>query len=487
VATPDRGARNLVFIATTTNTVYAYDADNYRLQWSAVFGTPFPSSAIDSYNDFLDCAALPDWTFASGIGIVGTPVIDAAEGAMYFVANTMDGPDDAPAYHHVLHKIRLSDGVDAVSPVEIAGSYQGAAFDSRYHLQRAALLLLNGRVYIAFASHHDETPYFGWMFSYDTKLQQIAAVNYAPARGGAGIWQSGGGPASDGSYLYFNTGNDPQGHLNPADNSESILQVDPVTLQVVAKTSFDPEAEDWDYFQDLDLSSSRVILMPGTNRIVTGSKYGDLFSVNLNGMLMEARQQAAARHSEGPDWTGVYNGFAYWNHTVYVWPGGGSYLNGTDPPFPADTLKAFAFKVDFTSINLLASGQNDGIAVGYQGSAIVISANGDDPASGIVWASTPALNTLGIQPGYLRAYSASDLSGGIFHELWNNATDIFDDDVGCSYAKFNQPLVANGKVFLPTASQRVLVYGMLPPRHRPSTGPVGSDPRTPRCSVLPVW
>src|SRR5579871_1067339 len=50
IVTADGSARNLVLIATTTNQVYAYDADRYRLQWSAAFGAPFPSSVVPVYN-----------------------------------------------------------------------------------------------------------------------------------------------------------------------------------------------------------------------------------------------------------------------------------------------------------------------------------------------------------------------------------------------------------------------------------------------------
>jgi hypothetical protein len=461
VATPNNGPRNLVLIATTTNNVYAYDADNYSLQWNANFGVPFPSTIPwdGSYSDFFDCDLDPNWTQQGPVGIIGTPVIDVASQTMYFVANTMDGDPSAPLYHHFLHKLNLADGSDAIPPVEITGTYAGIPFQSRYQLQRPALLLDHDTVYIAFASHSDEGPYYGWMFSYGSDLTQKVAMNYAPVRGGAGIWQSGGGPASDGRYIYFSTGNNGVGYAQADDNSESIMQVDPVTLQVVGRTGFYPESDDWDWGIDIDLGSSRAIVMPGTNRVVSGSKLGDLFSVNQNGMMLEVRQQAAARHSVGEDWTGIYNGFAYWNGTIFVWPGGGGEVWPLLPPFPTDFLKAFALTPDFTAMNLLAQGQTDGTSVGYQGAAIVISANGADPTSGIVWASTPTENTPGPEPGFLHAYSASDFSNGIFHELWNNTQDA--EDSGCAYAKFSQPLVANGKVFLPTFQGRVIVYGLL--------------------------
>jgi len=110
---------------------------------------------------------------------------------------------------------------------------------------------------------------------------------------------------------------------------------------------------------------------------------------------------------------------------------------------------------------LLADGQSDGITVGYQGANLAISANGNDSATGILWAYVPTSNTSWLQPGYLHAYNASDFGNGVFHELWNNI-DVDAADAGAFLTKFNQPLVVNGKVYLPTFSGKVIVYGLLP-------------------------
>jgi len=455
------GPRDLVFLATTTNMVYAYDANDFSLVFSANYGNPVASSELNperGYHDFADC----DIGDTDGpIGIVGTPVIDIPGNAMYFVANTMDG-DQAPHRHrHLIHKISLSTGMDLTPAVEIAGSHGGVTFQSWYQLQRPALLLLNGRIYVAFASHQDETPYYGWMFAYDTDLQQVGIFNYSPTKSGAGIWQSGGGPASDGKSIYFTTGNLAEDESNPDDNSDSILKVDPITLAVQAKASFYPEGNDWDSNFDLDLGSSRAILIPGTNRIISGSKFGDMFLANTGDMGLSARFRAATRYSSGYDWTGIYNGLAYWNNVIYAWPGGGGYIYGTDPGFPTDTLKAFGLDEASSAGAVLAEGQTDGIGAGYQGANIVVSANGNDPTTGILWAYIPSSNTSWLQPGTLHAYHAADFANGVFHELWNNVgADPADTDAFLT--KFNQPLVANGKVFLPTFSGKLIIYGLLP-------------------------
>ena len=454
------GVRDLIFIATTTNMVYAYDANDYSMVFIENYGTPVPSTDLNpdrGYHDFADC----DVADADGpIGIVGTPVIDVADNAMYFVTNTIDGLDLPHQHRHFIHKISLSTGMDLTSPVEIAGSHGGVTFQSWYQLQRTALLLLNGRVYVAFASHQDETPYSGWMFAYNTDLHQVGIFNYSPGKSGAGIWQSGGGPASDGRSIYFSTGNLAEDESHPDDNSDSILKVDPATLEVQAKTSFYPEGNDWDANFDLDLGSSRAIVIPGTTQLISGSKFGDMFLVNRRGMELGARFRGVSRYSSGYDWTGIYNGLAYWNNVIYAWPGGGGYIYGTEPGFPTDTLKAFGLDETSSPGAVLAEGQTDGIGAGYQGANIVVSANGNDPTTGILWAYVPTSNTSWLQPGYLHAYHAADFANGVFHELWNNV-GLDPADTDSFLAKFNQPLVAGGKVFLPTFSGKVIIYGLL--------------------------
>jgi hypothetical protein len=46
-------------------------------------------------------------------------------------------------------------------------------------------------------------------------------------------------------------------------------------------------------------------------------------------------------------------------------------------------------------------------------------------------------------------------------ELWNNQVDVHarDTDKDYWFSKFVPPTIANGRVYLATMSQRVLVYG----------------------------
>ncbi|MBV8052983.1 MAG: hypothetical protein JOZ80_17470 [Acidobacteriaceae bacterium] len=98
-------------------------------------------------------------------------------------------------------------------------------------------------------------------------------------------------------------------------------------------------------------------------------------------------------------------------------------------------------------------------AAGYSNSSpLSVSSNGMTVGTGILWASSPYSGDAnrGIVPGILRAFDAADLSA----ELWDSKMNANRDDVG-NYAKFVPPTIANGKVYLATFSNQLLVYGLL--------------------------
>ena len=80
------------------------------------------------------------------------------------------------------------------------------------------------------------------------------------------------------------------------------------------------------------------------------------------------------------------------------------------------------------------------------------------PGTGIVWAAMSNAGSANhaTQPGILRAYDASDIT----RELWNSQQNATRDGFG-NFAKFVPPTVANGKVYMATFSQKVVVYGLL--------------------------
>jgi hypothetical protein len=96
---------------------------------------------------------------------------------------------------------------------------------------------------------------------------------------------------------------------------------------------------------------------------------------------------------------------------------------------------------------------------GQSGAILSVSSNGAQDGTGIVWAAYAMSGDAehAVSPGILRAFDANDVS----KELWNSQQNGLRDPAG-TYAKFSAPTIANGHVYLPTFSNRISVYGLLP-------------------------
>jgi hypothetical protein len=86
------------------------------------------------------------------------------------------------------------------------------------------------------------------------------------------------------------------------------------------------------------------------------------------------------------------------------------------------------------------------------GGFLTISASGTDSKTGIVWATMPFAENANhnVVRGALRAFDASDVSKG---QLWGSEDSGDPNDRLGFFAKFNPPVVANGKVFVTTFHQ----------------------------------
>jgi hypothetical protein len=221
VALADGSTRDVVFVATMANTVFAFDAQTGAQLWMVQLGTPIKSTpAIDIH------LTNEHW------GILSTPAIDVTTHVMYVC--TWSSPDgSAKKASHALHAIRLRDGSAVHPPVDLEGvSYQPGhglpplRFRSAQRKQRAALLLVKGTVFIAFGTVAETgSNARGWVIAVDTATFQVAAAWTSTARGGGGgIWQGGGGPAADAEgNIYVVTGN---GNFDGvADFGESIVKL----------------------------------------------------------------------------------------------------------------------------------------------------------------------------------------------------------------------------------------------------------------------
>ena len=460
--------RNVVFVATAHNSVYAFDADDAALTgplWKVSCGTAVPASVLNTYS------------LAVEVGIIGTPVIDAVSSTLYVVSKEYP-TTDISTMRMRLHALELTTGAEKFGgPVEIQAIVDGIGdgndgaghipFEVFTQLQRCALTLANGTVYIPFASHEDVDPYHGWVLGYDAKtLVQNGVHNNTPDNGAGGIWMAGDGMAVDkDGNLYYSGGNgDFDGNT---DIAESIVKLSP-TLATL--DWFAPWNEAYLSSLDSDLSSSSVLLLPGTDYLVTGGKEGKIYVLNTRPGRMgrfHAGDDSQIVQEWQASWGQIFASLLYWNSptngpTLYVW-GTGDYLSAFK--FTGTYFQTTPFQQSTMQVT-------DGYA---NGPGMSLSANGSTAGTGIVWANLPFLGdaTHDHVPAILRAFDAGDIT----HELWNSKMTVGDEPG--SWGKWVPPTVVNGKVYLSTLSNSLVVYGLLP---RTLSGTVLLDSIVPNAS-----
>jgi hypothetical protein len=446
-------SRNVVFVATEHNSVYAFDADDPNQAaplWHVNLGTPVPSEDV-----CLAVSNCPYDDLQPEIGITGTPVIDQAGKAMYVVSHTKNTSN--ATYHFWLHKLSLTTGADMLPAVEITAT----GFNPLFHLNRPGLLLLNGDVYIAFGSAGDFGDWHGFVMKYDAStLAQLHVYNASPSntqflideQGGGGIFSCGQGLVTDGTYIYFFTSNGPfDANTGGQDYSDSAIKLRASDLTFM--DYFTPDNASYMGQNNVDLGAGGPLLIPGTNPglLVGGGKDGLLRVLNTSNM----GGFNSAFNNDVQEWPAtsawIMGSPVYWNSptlgpVIYLWASG-------------DVAKAWKFNGStFQTTTPVSSGSIASPSGESDTSPLSISANGQQ--EGILWAPTSMAgdpNKLAT-PGILRAIDANNLG----NVLWDSQQNAARDGVGI-FAKFNPPTVADGKVYLGTFSGQLLVYGNNPP------------------------
>lgn len=424
------GTHNVVFVATTSNSVYAFDADNGTQYWHVNLGTPIANTDYGAGCVDINGKA----------GIVGTPVIDPAAGTLYIV-NSLNS---SGTFSFMLHALNVGTGLDkAGSPVQITNS----ALSPLLQNQRAALALSNGNVLVPFSSHCDMGSYHGFLFAYNAStLAQVAVFNTSPTGGGNSLWMSGQGPAVDASgNIYFGTSN---GTWDGVSNfSESFIKLN---SNLTLADWFTPANHANLDGGDLDLDTSGPMLIPPGNRLVMVGKSATGYVINSANLghlgdasAVQTLTLGGALHGSAVYWNGAANG-----PEVYMWA-------------QSDNLKAFQFNGNtLTTPNF----QTGPVFIGGEpGAYLSVSANGN--TNGIVWANAVLSGDAnhGTIPGVLRAFNA----GNITTELYNNQQNATRDTCN-NFAKNGYPTIANGKVYLgsfgtsDTGSGQLCVYTVLP-------------------------
>jgi len=425
---------NVLFIATENDTVYAFDADGLSGQplWEQHLATPLQINDQEGISPLL--------------GITSTPVIDPTTGTIYVVTDGMEGANKV----YRLHALDVTTGNEKFGgPVIVTGTVQGTGQDSQngiitledscYQRNGLALDAASNDIYITFG----HCPH-GWILAYDkATLQQTAIFNDTNDGAGGGLW--GGTPAIDDSTgdLYLITGVDLD---DPApDYNDSFLRLEDSNLSVL--DYFKPSNEQILRDNDADLGSGSPIIMPENpspypHELIGGGKDGRVFVINRDDMgeyqMTDHVIQEVQTGTQQFD--NIFSTPTFWNGTIYYHTA-------------QDVVKAYYW---YPNTGLISDQPvMEGTHVyGGHGANSSLSANGTTDA--ILW-EIETTNAGSGGAAILRAYDAINLQDELY-----DSTQAGSRDTAGPAVKFTVPTVADGHVFIGTASE-VDVYGLLNP------------------------
>jgi hypothetical protein len=447
VKIPHRGVRNVVYVATENDSVYAFDADGLIAAplWHHTFVdlktgvTPIPSS-----NNGVD-------SVGSEIGITSTPVIDTSSGTIFVSAATKD-KHGVFAQH--IHALSLTTGADKCGAKLISASIHAQGDGSKNgvepfspvsQLQRSALLMDQGAVYLAFGSQGNSQPYHGWVFAYNgSGLGQAATFNDSPNGDGAGISVSGNGPAADSSgNVYIASGNGTFDAANGGtDYGQSLFELERVKSKFEVVDYFTPADAAAMATANLDFGSSGPMLLPDQQSgpphlAIVGDAEGSIYVLNRDNLgHFNSGGDQIVQELPTEFGGGIFSAPAYFNGQVYFGSSGN--------PLVAFPLQAGQLNTD-AGVSLSTH------TFSFPGTTPAISADGSN--NGIVWAiDTGGYNTNG--PAILYAFDAASLN-----ELYDSTQAGSRDTAGAA-VEYSVPVIANGKVYIGTQSE-LDIYGQM--------------------------
>jgi hypothetical protein len=449
-------AREIAYVATANNTVYAIEPSTGNILQQRSLGSP----VLAGKGKMIECG-----NNASVIGITATPVIDRASDTLYVV--TFNNEDGQPVYRiHALDLSSLADKIPSRIVKASAKLSDGSSYDfnPRFSRHRAALVLSNGNVYTAFASFcdHDSDKTRGWVLGWRANTLEPVVDNEVTDHRAqtandyylSSIWMAGYGPAVDETgNLYFITGNSrPDAKtsppsINPALNlQESVVKMDG-NLHDVLDFFTPSNFTDLDT-KDNDFGSGAILVIPGQqpgpapHLAVAAGKVGTMFLLdrdNLGKFDPSGNKHVLAAVDIGRCWCG---------ESYYV----GADNIGRVLSSGGNTLSEWKLQPSQSSGLIKEWDAKDSLGsdVFQKGFLTSVSSNGVEPNSAVVWAvQRPSKKPPALALWAFDGKDGSTLVAGIPAGNWPNTGG----------AANTVPVVANGRVYV-ASSKELRIFGL---------------------------
>jgi hypothetical protein len=511
-----------LYVFTMTNTAFVFDVNTGAELAKRQLAAPFdpadianpPGLGMDLHNIYrkwgitatpvIDVATGTIYVTTFGKPIAGSPNTERINMLWMLDVNTL--ADKQPP---VLIAGNADNGGGAIAN----------GFTTPYQKLRSGLGLLtdasgNKAVIISFSINGENPrgPGHGFVVAYDVRgLNREAGFtptpaiwNVTPDGGAGGIWMSGSGPAIDGEDIYLATGNGMDPGTMAGNFGECFVKLR-YTAGVAGVDGGKPKlvvADFWGAFSDFgrqdedqDLGAAGVVLVPEQGNLIGGGKDGILYNLDKNNLgkttwdphfnlpfvasyLPNPPNGPAGlptTTAANPNWpivnrdrnlpahtptgkthhihgTPVYLGRAK-TAILYLW-GENERLKAYNMDLATRRITGFrAEGTHFASGNMPAPG-------GMPGGRLVVSSNGMMPNTSVIWGVYPTQGNANsaVVKGALVAYDATAVVNGKLKQLFHSDTN--PANAMGNFAKYATPVVANGKVYVATFSNKVVQYGL---------------------------
>ena len=511
---------NKLYVFTMTNTAYVFDvntgAELAKRQLAAPFDPRPDPGQMDRWKIYHNWGI----TATPVIDVATNTLYVTTFGKPDVCSNNQACNQERNNMLWILDANTLADKKPAVLIAGNADNGGGGianGFTTPYQKLRAGLGLLtnadgNKAVVVSFSINGENPrgPGHGFVVAYDVRgLNREAGFtptpaiwNVTPNGGAGGVWMSGSGPAIDGNDIYLATGNGMDPGTIAGNFAESFVKLR-YTAGVANVNNGKPNLavnDFWGAFSDFgradedqDLGSAGVFLVPERGNLIGGGKDGILYNLDKNNLgkdtwnpqfnlpFVASYAPNAPNGPAGlptttpanPNWPIVQRDRSLpWNtpdgrtHHIHGTP---VYMEGATSGIVyiwGENERVKAYNFDFATKRIASfRGQGTQFASGNEGGMpggrLVVSSNGTAPNTGVVWGVYPTQGDANskVVPGALVAYDATKLINGtqmkqLFHSDTNAANSMGN------FAKYSTPVVANGKVYVGTFSNKVIQYGL---------------------------